>query len=92
MREINTIIRELWRQIYRGNDIDYIEIKTDVPEQSSKLFDCHMNTIYAISRMLSVLYITWVAYAVIMSCLHPLLINLKVLSSFIEACYEGHAL
>jgi DNA repair protein RAD50 len=36
MREINTIIRELWRQIYRGNDIDYIEIKTDVPEHSSK--------------------------------------------------------
>lgn len=35
MREINTIIRELWRQIYRGSDIDYIEIKTDVPEQSS---------------------------------------------------------
>ncbi|GFG30387.1 hypothetical protein Cfor_05842, partial [Coptotermes formosanus] len=35
MREINTIIRELWRQIYRGTDIDYIEIKTDVPEQSS---------------------------------------------------------
>lgn len=36
MREINTIIRELWRQIYRGSDIDYIEIKTDVPEQSGK--------------------------------------------------------
>jgi DNA repair protein RAD50 len=36
MREINTIIRELWRQIYRGTDIDYIEIKTDVPEQSCK--------------------------------------------------------
>lgn len=35
MREINTIIRELWRQIYRGSDIDYIEIKTDVPEQTS---------------------------------------------------------
>ncbi|XP_069688803.1 DNA repair protein RAD50 isoform X2 [Periplaneta americana] len=35
MKEINTIIRELWRQIYRGNDIDYIEIKTDVPENST---------------------------------------------------------
>lgn len=21
--------REMWRKIYRGNDIDYIEIKTD---------------------------------------------------------------
>jgi len=34
MREINAIIRELWRQIYRGSDIDYIEIKTDVPEHT----------------------------------------------------------
>lgn len=29
MENINLIIRELWRKIYRGNDIDYIEIKTD---------------------------------------------------------------
>lgn len=26
---VNKIIRELWRLIYRGNDIDFIEIKTD---------------------------------------------------------------
>lgn len=35
MRRINMIIRELWRKIYRGNDIDYIEIKTDAPETTS---------------------------------------------------------
>ncbi|CAG9786668.1 unnamed protein product [Diatraea saccharalis] len=29
MESINLIIRELWRKIYRGNDIDYIEIKTE---------------------------------------------------------------
>ncbi|CAG9813727.1 unnamed protein product [Phaedon cochleariae] len=29
MVQINRTIRELWRGIYRGNDIDYIEIKTD---------------------------------------------------------------
>lgn len=29
MVQINRTIRELWRSIYRGNDIDYIEIKTD---------------------------------------------------------------
>lgn len=40
MREINAIIRELWRQIYRGSDIDYIEIKTDVPEQTCKFYNC----------------------------------------------------
>lgn len=29
MQKINRLIRELWRSIYRGNDIDYIQIKTD---------------------------------------------------------------
>ncbi|CAO1416257.1 unnamed protein product [Diamesa hyperborea] len=29
MEQINRIIRELWNSIYRGNDIDYIMIKTD---------------------------------------------------------------
>ncbi|XP_066259010.1 DNA repair protein RAD50 [Euwallacea similis] len=28
MVQINTAIRELWRNIYKGNDIDYVEIKT----------------------------------------------------------------
>lgn len=32
MRIINGIIRELWRTTYKGNDIDYIEIKTDETE------------------------------------------------------------
>ena len=29
MKIINRIVKELWRATYRGNDIDYIEIKTD---------------------------------------------------------------
>ncbi|XP_068633110.1 DNA repair protein RAD50-like [Battus philenor] len=29
MENINLIIREMWRKIYRGNDIDYIKIKTE---------------------------------------------------------------
>lgn len=29
MKMINDIVRDMWRYIYRGNDIDYIEIKTD---------------------------------------------------------------
>ncbi|XP_034236601.1 DNA repair protein RAD50 [Thrips palmi] len=29
MASVNKLIRELWRLIYRGNDTDYIEIKTD---------------------------------------------------------------
>ncbi|XP_030560442.1 DNA repair protein RAD50 [Drosophila novamexicana] len=29
MNNINSLIREYWRMIYKGNDIDYIQIKTD---------------------------------------------------------------
>lgn len=34
MDEINTILRELWNQTYRGTDIDRIEIKCDVNNQA----------------------------------------------------------
>ncbi|KAJ9585795.1 hypothetical protein L9F63_002432 [Diploptera punctata] len=49
MKEINTIIRELWRQIYRGNDIDYIEIKSDIPETSTS--DKRRNYNYRVVQM-----------------------------------------
>ena len=29
MKIINRIVKGLWKATYRGNDIDYIEIKTD---------------------------------------------------------------
>ena len=29
MKIINRIVKGLWKDTYRGNDIDYIEIKTD---------------------------------------------------------------
>lgn len=29
MQSINSIIKQLWRAIYTGNDIDYIQIKTN---------------------------------------------------------------
>ncbi|XP_055382426.1 DNA repair protein RAD50 [Condylostylus longicornis] len=35
MQKINRLIREFWRQIYRGNDIDYIEIKTESEDTKS---------------------------------------------------------
>ncbi|XP_077984137.1 DNA repair protein RAD50.L-like [Glandiceps talaboti] len=35
MEEINKIIRELWRNTYRGNDIDAIEIRSDEEGASS---------------------------------------------------------
>ncbi|XP_027887856.1 DNA repair protein RAD50 [Xiphophorus couchianus] len=35
MDEINKIIRDLWRNTYRGQDIEYVEIRSDVDENSS---------------------------------------------------------
>ncbi|XP_023694117.1 DNA repair protein RAD50 [Paramormyrops kingsleyae] len=35
MEEINKIIRDLWRSTYRGQDIEYIEIRSDVDENAS---------------------------------------------------------
>ncbi|XP_071950194.1 DNA repair protein RAD50.L-like [Antedon mediterranea] len=35
MAEINEIIRELWRNTYKGNDIDYIEIQADEDDTST---------------------------------------------------------
>lgn len=29
MERINELIREFWRDIYRGNDVDYVQIRTD---------------------------------------------------------------
>lgn len=36
MARINRLIRELWRSIYKGNDIDYIEINTEEVKSTSK--------------------------------------------------------
>lgn len=38
MEQINTIIRDLWRKVYSGNDIDTIEIKTEQEETVSGMF------------------------------------------------------
>ncbi|NXL88064.1 RAD50 protein, partial [Alectura lathami] len=35
MQEINKIIRDLWRSTYRGQDIEYIEIRSDADENVS---------------------------------------------------------
>ncbi|KAK9406581.1 DNA repair protein RAD50 [Crotalus adamanteus] len=35
MEEINKIVRDLWRSTYRGQDIDYIEIRSDADENIS---------------------------------------------------------
>lgn len=35
MDEINKIVRDLWRNTYRGQDIEYVEIRSDLDEGSS---------------------------------------------------------
>ncbi|XP_059381684.1 DNA repair protein RAD50-like [Carassius carassius] len=35
MEVINKIIRDLWRSMYRGQDIEYVEIRSDVDENTS---------------------------------------------------------
>lgn len=46
MIQVNSIIKDLWRQIYKGNDIDYIEIRTDdirvVGQAKRKLYTYHL--------------------------------------------------
>jgi len=36
MSEINKTIKQLWRQVYRGNDIDYIEIRSEEDSPNSE--------------------------------------------------------
>eukprot|EP00051_Salpingoeca_urceolata_P002674 m.52052 g.52052 ORF g.52052 m.52052 type:complete len:899 (-) comp12263_c0_seq3:103-2799(-) len=36
MEEINKTIRDYWTRTYRGNDIDYIEIRSDADEKSTE--------------------------------------------------------
>lgn len=36
MAEVNHSIREKWQEIYRGGDIDYIEIKSDIEDEKEK--------------------------------------------------------
>ena len=35
MNEINKIIKQLWRQVYRGTDIDYLEIRSEESSDES---------------------------------------------------------
>lgn len=37
MQEINRLIREYWRLIYRGNDIDYIQIQTEEGKDATSM-------------------------------------------------------
>lgn len=36
MEKINTLIRDLWRNIYKGNDIDFIQINTEEVKGTSR--------------------------------------------------------
>ncbi|CDW54964.1 DNA repair protein RAD50 [Trichuris trichiura] len=37
MQQINSIIRDLWETVYKGNDIDYVEIKSEEAKVKSRV-------------------------------------------------------
>lgn len=43
MEEINKIVKELWQQTYRGQDIDFIEIRSDAEGQGTRSFSYRVN-------------------------------------------------
>lgn len=47
MKQINRLIREFWREIYRGNDIDYIQIKATIGKQKD-ISDVRRNYSYSV--------------------------------------------
>jgi DNA repair protein RAD50 len=38
MEEINKIVKELWQQTYRSQDIDFIEIRSDAEGQGTRSY------------------------------------------------------
>lgn len=48
MKQINRLIREFWREIYRGNDIDYIQIKTDSGKEKKDITNVRRNYTYRV--------------------------------------------
>lgn len=51
MEEINKIIKELWQQTYRGQDIDYISIHSDSEGAGSRSYSYRVRTSILIKRL-----------------------------------------
>jgi hypothetical protein len=39
MSDINKIIKELWQKTYRGQDIDYIQLKADADQGTARSYN-----------------------------------------------------
>lgn len=50
MKQINRLIREFWREIYRGNDIDYIQIQTKAGKEKD-LANVRRNYTYSVVQI-----------------------------------------
>lgn len=48
MKQINRLIREFWREIYRGNDIDYIQIQTTSGKEKKDISNVRRNYTYSV--------------------------------------------
>jgi hypothetical protein len=43
MMEINNILKDIWAEVYNGDDIEYIEIQTSQDPESSKRKKLNLN-------------------------------------------------
>ena len=68
MAVINNMVREMWHNTYRGNDIDYIEIRAEESEaRASKLHSVLLPaSVYLVSFCVSL-------YLLLFCCLHFLI-------------------
>ena len=70
MEEINKIIRELWQQTYRGQDIDYISIHSDSEGAGTRSYSYKVGLLF-ICFFLLFFFLLKFHYVVIFSHLHP---------------------
>ena len=50
MEEINRIVKELWQQTYRGQDIDYIELRADNEGAGARSYSYRVRISVVLSR------------------------------------------
>ena len=77
MEEINKIIRELWQQTYRGQDIDYISIRSDSEGAGTRSYS------YRVSSFLPSLLIFFSSFLPADFALDPFFSPLQIFINFV---------
>lgn len=55
MSDINKIIKELWQKTYRGQDIDYIQIRADADQGTARSYNYRCALVYMLYMLLHML-------------------------------------